>query len=159
MEQSNLIAALSLVVSIVSALVSYRTYKHTVEAMRRQEELDFSREKSDFLSRINRSNKLFDGLEQQIKKTLSELEALPEHKLAKPNHQFEQLNKDLKYLTGCQRQARSLWGETYDMSIPGLAHHKAQFLELIEDDEKFAEEARIRCEDIAKTTRNALSKP
>jgi len=51
---------------------------------------------------------------------------------------IEEFEPDLEYLEGCQRQAYSLWDETYVMGQNGFAFHKPRFLKLIEKDEEFA---------------------
>ncbi len=151
MDASDLIAAFALVVSLLSAWVSYRAYRHSLRVKAEEARLTFSREKSEFLVRIDRARKCFDRLEQRIRGQLSRIESASDSAKLALAAEAEQLGADLAYLEGCQRQAWSLWDETYEMGQSGMAHHKPRFLGLIEDDEEFVNGALARCERIEKT--------
>ena len=158
MEASNFIAAIALVVSLLSAWISYRAYRHSVRVREEESQIAFSREKSEFLVRIDKARKCFDRLEYRIKSLLEKTDSLPENPRTSLANEISQLREDLKYLEGCQRQAWSLWDETYEMSQSGLAHHKPRFLGLIEDDERFASDAQVRCDRIEETITKAGTK-
>ncbi|WP_242164977.1 hypothetical protein [Lysobacter sp. M15] len=146
MDASDLIAAFALVVSLLSAWISYRAYRYTVRTREEELQLTFSREKSEFLVRIDKARKTFDRLEQRLKALLGAIDRGSDDEVAVLADEAERLRADLKYLEGCQRQAWSLWEETYEMSQSGFAHHKPRFLGLIEDDEHFASESQLRCD-------------
>ena len=146
MDASDFIAVFALVVSFLSAWISYRAYLHSVRVREQESHLAFSREKSEFLMRIEKAKKRFDRLEHRLETLLNMANRLPDGERANLAMETEQLRADLKYLIGCQRQASSLWDEAYEMSQSGLAHHKPRFLGLIEDDEQFADEALARCD-------------
>jgi len=98
--------------------------------------------------RIDWARKSFDRLEQRLRRQLSRIESAPERARLALAAEAKQLGADLAYLEGCQRQAWSLWDETYEMGQSGMAHHKPRLLGLIEDDEQFADGALARCERI-----------
>jgi hypothetical protein len=54
MNASEVIAAFALVVSLVSAWVSYRAYSYAVRTKEEETRIQFSREKSEFLVRIDK---------------------------------------------------------------------------------------------------------
>lgn len=148
MDTSDFIAAFALVVSLLSVWISYRAYRHSVRVKEEETRLAFSREKSEFLVRIDRASKSFDRLEQRLKGQLRKIDSVPEAERSALADEVDQLRSDLVYLEGCKRQACSLWDETYEMGQSGLAHHKPRFLGLIEDDEQFANDALVRCNQI-----------
>lgn len=148
MTASDLIAIIALAVSILSAWTSFAAYRHTVRVREAESRLALSRERSEFLVRIDKARGTFDRLQTQLEAALSRIEAADvvlRDSLAEP---AARLVADLRYLAGCQRQAWSLWEETYEMGVDGLAHHKPRFLKLIEDDEQFAQESMARCEHV-----------
>ncbi|MBS7458662.1 hypothetical protein [Coralloluteibacterium stylophorae] len=145
MNASDFIAAIALVVSLLSAWISYRAHRHSVRMKEDESNLAFSREKSEFLVRIDKARKSFDHLEHRLKGLLDRIGHGADDTRKALAAEAEQLKSDLSYLEGCQRQAWSLWEETYEMGQSGLAHHKPRFLGLIEDDEQFASEAQVRC--------------
>jgi hypothetical protein len=146
MEESDFIAASALAVSLLSALISYRAHRHAVRTREVEAQLSFSREKSEFLVRVDRARKTFDRLEYGIKRLIGAIYQTSESERNTLVDGIRQLEADLNYLEGCQRQAWSLWDEAFDMSQSGLAHHKPRFIGLIEDDEQFADEAKKRCD-------------
>lgn len=150
MNTSDLIAVFALIVSLLSAWISYCAYCHTVRIKEEESRIAFSREKSEFLVRIDRARKLFDRLEQRIKGQLSRINSASESDRSALVGETDRLKSDLAYVEGCQRQVCSLWEETYEMEQSGLAHHKPRFLLLIEEDERFANNALARCDEIEK---------
>ena len=158
MDASDLIAAFALVVSLLSAWISYRAYRYTIRMREEELQLTFSREKSEFLVRIDRARKTFDKLEQRLKSLLGTIDCESGSARMVLANEAEKLRADLKYLEGCQRQAWSLWDETYEMRQSGLAHHKPRFLGLIEDDEHFASESQLRCDRIEEAITKAGAK-
>ncbi|KON79546.1 hypothetical protein PA01_13630 [Azoarcus sp. PA01] len=155
MDASDLIAAFALVGSLLSAWISYRAYRYAVRVKEEESRIAFSREKSEFLVRINRARKLFERLEQRVKVQLSRINSAPESGRSALVGEANRLKSDLAYLEGCQRQACSLLDETYEMGQSGLAHHKPRFLRLIEEDEQFANDALARCNEIEETITKA----
>lgn len=159
MGASEIIAVIALIVSIASAWVSYRAHRYTVRARQQEADLSFSREKSEFLVRIDKARKLFDGLEHRLKSQLKRIDGAPDAKQKTLATEAAQINSELGYLEGCQRQIWSLWHETYEMGRSGLAHHKPRFLGLIEDDERFAEKAMISCDQRDERITNVCKEP
>lgn len=155
MDPSNVIAAFALVVSLLSAWISYRAHRYSVRIKEEESRLAFSREKSEFLARIDRARKIFERLEQRVKEQLSRIDSAPESKRSTLVGEANRLKSDLAHLEGCQRQAWSLWDETYEIGQSGLADHKPRFLRLIEEDEQFAHDALARCDEIAETITKA----
>ena len=158
METSNVIAALALAVSLLSVWISYRAYRHSVRASEEESRLAFSREKSEFLVRIDKARVTFDRLGHRLESLMAAIDRASDKASASLPEEVEQLKSDLKYLEGCKRQAWSLWDETYEMSQSGLAHHKPRFLKLIEDDEQFAHDAQIRCDRTEESMAKAATK-
>ena len=146
MEISDALATIALVVSVVSAWLSYKAHRDTTQFTEREVRRDFSRERSEFLIRIERSTKLFERVEARIRALLVSIESEPDSVKSPMDELAKQLEADLRYLQGCLRQSRSLWDENYEMSHDGLAHHKPRHLALLEDDEKFAHEAMDRAD-------------
>ena len=141
MEPSIIISAFALLVSVFSAWVSYRTHRRTVDSSERTSRLRLSREKSEFLVRIEASRKRFERARQRISWLLTQIDGQEEAVRVSLNAVKAQLASDETYLHGCIRQASALWDETYEMSQEGLAHHKPHHLALIEDDDDFAAKA------------------
>ena len=158
METSDVIAALALAVSLLSGWISYRAYRHTVRVSEEESRLAFSREKSEFLVRIDRARATFDRLGHRLESLMTAIDRAPEKSRASLTSEVEQLKSDLKYLEGCKRQAWSLWDETYEMNQSGLAHHKPRFLKFIEDDEQFARDAQTRCDRTEESMAKAATK-
>ena len=146
MEFSDVLAAIALVVSIVAAWHSYKAHRESVAFSEREASREFSRERSEFLIRIERSTKLFERVESRINGVLSSIESQPSRITSSLSAQKDGLRSDLKYLEGCLRQSRILWDENYDMSRDGFAHHKPRHLALLEDDEDFAMQALARAD-------------
>ena len=151
MEFSDVLATIALVVSIVAAWHSYKAHRESVAFSERETRREFSRERSEFLIRIERSTKLFERAENRIATVLSAIESQPDRIASSLSAQTDELRSDLKYLEGCLRQSRILWDENYDMSHDGLAHHKPRHLALLEDDEEFAAQALARADKAEET--------
>lgn len=158
MDASNFIAAFALIVSLLSAWISYRAYRYSVRAKEEESSLAFSREKSEFLVRVDKARKSFDHLEHRLKGLLDRIDHGSDDARKVLVKEAEQLKSDLSHLEGCQRQAWSFWNETYEMSQSGLAHHKPRFLSLIEDDEQFASDVQMRCDRIETSINKANTK-
>lgn len=144
MEPSIIISAIALLVSIFSAWVSYRTHRRTIDTSERTFRLSLSREKSEFLVRIEASRKRFERARQHISGLLRLIDGQEEAVRDSLTTVEDQLKSDEAYLQGCIRQASALWDEVYEMSQEGLAHHKPRHLSLIEDDDEFAAKASDR---------------
>lgn len=138
MEFSNVIAIVALVVSVISVWISYKAHRYSIDSKRSEIRRRFAREKSEFLVRIEKSQKLFERLDHQLKVLIQKIETTSQSLKASLTEEIDQLNSDLSYLEGCRRQAWSLWEETYEMKQDGFARHQPRFLKLIEDDEEFA---------------------
>lgn len=151
MEFSDVLATIALGVSIVAAWHSYKAHRESVAFNEREARRDFSRERSEFLIRIERSTKLFERAESRISSVLSTIESQSDRITSSLSAQTDKLRSDLKYLEGCLRQSKILWDENYDMSHDGLAHHKPRHLALLEDDEKFATQALARADKAEET--------
>lgn len=143
-EYSGIVAILALLVSIMSTWIAYRAHRHSRDSRQDDLERAFSREKSEFMVRIDRSMKLFDRQERRIKSLLANIDSLPLHEQPAMAEAVARLSDDLQYLKGCQRQACLLRDEVYDLSPSGLAHHKPRFLALLEDDEEIVIEREMR---------------
>jgi hypothetical protein len=141
---SDVLATTALVVSIVSAWLSYKAHRESTQITEREARREFSRERAEFLIRIERSTKLFERVEARIRTLLAGIESGSVAGQSPTGEMAQQLKADLSYLQGCLRQSRSLWDENYEMSHDGLAHHKPRHLALLEDDENFAHQAMDR---------------
>jgi hypothetical protein len=159
MNTSDAIAVIALAISALSAWISYMAYLHSVRAKEEGLRLTFSRQKSEFLVRIEKARKTFDALEERLKRQLTKIEAAPEEACVALATHVSALVSDLKYVERCQKQAWSLWDETYEMNQSGFAHHGPRFLGLIEDDEKFACEANSRCNSVERRMSAQRSAP
>ena len=144
MQISDVLAAIALIVSIASAWLSYKAHRESARRTERETGRDFSRERSEFLIRIERSTKLFERVKAHIEALLGRIEREPAQVQSSLIDVVKRLNADLDYLQGCLRQSRALWDENYDMNQDGFAHHKPRHLALLEDDEKYAIEAMDR---------------
>jgi hypothetical protein len=159
MELSNALAAIALLISTFSAWVSYRAHRQATETNERMSRLNFAREKSEFLVRIETSRKRFERTQQRISWLIAQIECQSETIRASLNGEVELLKSDADHLRGCLRQSSALWDETYEMSQEGLAHHKPRYLGLIEDDEAFAAKAIERANDTEKAFNHELKGP
>ncbi|MCF7223417.1 hypothetical protein [Marilutibacter chinensis] len=148
----------ALAISLLSGWISYRAHRHSVRVGEEESRLAFSREKSEFLVRIDKARATFDRLGDRLEGLLNAMDRASDKSRASLTDEAEQLKSDLKYLEGCKRQAWSLWDETYEMNQSGLAHHKPRFLKLIEDDEQFASDAQLRCDRTEEAMAKAATK-
>ncbi len=146
MERSDVLATTAIIVSIVSAWLSYRAHRESTQFTERETQREFSRERSQFLIRIERSIKLFESVEARIAALLASIESESGSDQSSRDEVAKQLRADLSYLQRCLCQSRSLWNENYEMSQDGFALHKSRHLALLEDDEKFAHEAMTRAD-------------
>ncbi|MGJ3255802.1 MAG: hypothetical protein ACFE0K_05700 [Alcanivorax sp.] len=158
MGPSEIIAALSFAVSLLSVGISYSAYRHSVRAGEQKSRLAFSREKSEFLVRIEKAREELDRLGERLEALLQTLNQAPDKLRALLTAEAAQAKSDRKYLEGCKRQVSSLYDETYEMTQAGLVHHKPRFLKLIEDDEQFSRDAHKRCDRIEKVIVKASAK-
>lgn len=147
MKLSDILATTALIVSIVSAWLSYRAHRKSTQLTERETQREFSRERSEFLIRIERSTKLFEHFEARIVALLASIESESGAAHSSRYEVTKQLKADLSFLQGCLCQSRSIWNEVYEISQDGFAHHKPRHLALLEDDEKFALEAMTRADD------------
>lgn len=155
MEASNIIAVFALVVSVLSALFSYRAQKTSADLREREVSREFAREKSEFMVRTENAGKLFKKFEDRLKELISQVEAEPESIRDLFTREIGQLKSDMSFLQGCQRQVRALLEEAYEIGQDGLAYHKPRYLNLIESDEKFAAEAFQRADLVENELRSA----
>jgi hypothetical protein len=146
MEFSDVLATIALIVSMGSAWLSYRAHRESTEFTEREARREFSRERSEFLIRIERSTKLFERAQARIEAILARIESESASAQSSVDEMVQQLKSDLEHLQGCLRQSRSLWDENFDMSHDGFAHHKPRHLALLEDDDRFAQEAMRRAD-------------
>lgn len=148
MDTSDVIASLSLAISLVTACGTYLAYRKSVRERQRDFQIALSREQSELMVRIERARDLFDHVHGDLQRVISSVEGLTDAHREPLRQMLDQLLSDLRHLEGCQRQANALWHEVYDMQLTGLAHHKPRFLKLIEDDEAHAAKATARSNDL-----------
>ena len=141
MTVSDALAAIALLVSIASAVFSYKAHRETIRSNERESRREFNRERSEFLVRIERSQKLFDRASHRIASLLTLIDTQPNAVKSSLNNEIDQLKRDKDYLEGCMRQANSLWHENFETSHDGIAYHKPRHLDLLENDEEFAASA------------------
>ena len=141
MTVSDALAAIALLVSIASAVFSYKAHRETTRTNERESRREFDRERSEFLVRIEKSQKLFDRVSHRIASLLAQIDSQPDAVKSSLNNEVDQLRRDKDYLEGCMRQANSLWHENFDMSHDGLAYHKPRHLGLLENDQEFSAKA------------------
>lgn len=146
MDLSDILAITALMVSIVSAWLSYRAHRESTQFTERETQREFSRERSEFLIRIERSTKLFEHVEARIVALLASIESESGAGQSSRDEVAKQLKADLNFLQRCLCQSRSIWNEIYEIRQDGLAHHKPRHLALLEDDEKFAHEVMTRAD-------------
>lgn len=157
MTFSDALAAIALLVSIASAVFSYMAHRETTRTNERESRREFDRERSEFLVRIERSQRLFDRTWHRITSLLTLINAQPDAVKSSLDNEVDQLTKDKNHLDGCLRQANSLWHENFDMSHDGLAYHKPRHLGLLEDDEEFSARALERADDAEVALNRALT--
>ncbi len=143
---TDVIAATALVVSILSVWVSYIAHRQSIEMNQRGSRHSFARERSEFLVRIEKSHTLFESTQSRINLLLAQVDSHPEAVKMALKKEISQLRDDDRYLRGCLCQAKALWNETYEAGQYGLAYHKPRHLNLIEDDEAYANRALQRAE-------------
>ncbi len=146
MEFSEVLATIALVVSMGSAWLSYRAHRESTDFTEREARREFSRERSEFLIRIERSTKLFERAQTRIEALLVRIESESASTQSSIDEMAQELRSDLEHLQRCLRQSRALWDENFDMSQDGFAHHKPRHLALLEDDDRFAQEAMRRAD-------------
>ena len=156
MEFSDVLATTALVVSVISAWLSYKAHRESTAFSERDARREFDRERSEFLIRIERSTKLFERTETRIVQVLNSIRAKPKSVQSFFNGEIDQLQADLKYLEGSLRQSRILWDENFELSHDGLAYHKARHLALLEDDEQFAADALERADKAEESLNTAI---
>ena len=156
MELSDALATAALIISIASAWLSYKAHRESTLFTEREAQREFSRERSEFLIRIERSIKMFEHVEARIRAILASIDGERASVQSSMREVAQQLKGDLDYLQGCLRQARSLWDENFEMSHDGFAHHKPRHLALLESDESFAQEAMDRADKAAESLKMAV---
>ena len=114
---SEVIAALALAVSLAALGISYSSYRHTVRVSEGQSLLAFSREKSEFLVRIDKARAELDRLGERLEGLLTALDHAPDRPQEHLSTEAGQVKSDLEYLEGCKRQVRSLYDETYETVV------------------------------------------
>src|SRR5690606_22282312 len=108
MEFSDVLASTALVVSMVSAWLSYQAHRESTRVTEREALREFSRERSEFLIRIESSTKLFERVEARIGTLLANIERGSASVQSSTDEAVQQLKNDLSHLQGCLRQSRSL---------------------------------------------------
>ena len=139
---SEAIALSALFISIISVWISYKAYLYSKKSNEAELDRNFSREKSEFLVRIEKAQKLFERFEQELAAEIERLNEEPDLVKSSLGIRTDKLISMQNSLEGCRRQALTLWEETYEMDQNGFAYHKPRFLKLIEDDEEFVKQAR-----------------
>jgi len=138
MGTSDAIAALALIVSLASAYISFRAFKHSVSVHDLESSLAFDRDKSELLVQVEQSRKLFSAARREIEKTQFVLSQEPEQVRLALNYYDSLFTEFLPKLIGAERQASLLWEEIFSWrdkaGRSAFVHHTPRFRSLIEDD-------------------------
>lgn len=78
MEISDLLAVLALMISVASVFISFKAYRYTVNTNESETRQRFSRDKSEFLVRIDKAQKIFEQLENKLISLIQRVERSPE---------------------------------------------------------------------------------
>jgi hypothetical protein len=148
MEGSDIIAILALVVSVGSAFVSYKAFKHSVNVHELETTLAFERDKSELLMHVEQSRNLFSSAQREIENVKFVLASEPPQ-VQKALASYDSLfTKFLPRLVGAERQATSLWNEIYEWQDKtgrsAFAHHTPRYRALLEDD-RVAHQSALKC--------------
>ena len=158
MESSDVIAVLALIVSLVSAYISYRAFTHSVGAHELETTLAFERDKSELLMQVEQSRNLFSSARREIEQLQFVLSHEPPQVQSALNSYDNLFSEFLPRLVGAERQAGLLWDEIHawrDKSGRGaFAHHTPRFRSLIEND-RVAHDSALFC---AKEVRAQLAR-
>lgn len=148
MPGSDAIAVLALVVSAISALVSYKAYKHTVGSQQLETTLAFEKDKSELLMYLEQSRNLFSAAQREIENVRVVLAHEPlavQQALASYNNLFTEF---LPRLVGAERQASTLWQEIYEWrdtsGRSAFAHHMPRYRASVEND-RVAHSSALKC--------------
>ena len=148
MSGSDAIAVLALVVSAISALVSYKAYKHTVGSQQLETTLAFERDKSELLMYLEQSRNLFSAAQREIENVRFVLAHEPpavQQALASYNNLFTEF---LPRLVAAERQASTLWQDIYEWrdtsGRSAFAHHTPRYRASVEND-RVAHSSALKC--------------
>ncbi|MGN6235324.1 hypothetical protein [Dyella sp.] len=148
MDGSDTIATLALIVSIGSAVVSYKAFKHSVNAHELETTLAFEKDKSELLMHVEQSRNLFSSAQREIENVRFVLAHEPpqvQRALASYDNLFTEF---LPKLVGAERQATSLWNEVYEWrdksGRSAFAHHTPKYRALLEND-RVAHQSALKC--------------
>jgi len=148
MTGSDAIAVLALVISAVSAFVSYKAFKHTVNAQQLEATLAFEKDKSELLMYLEQSRNLFSAAQREIENVRFVLAHEPQavqQALVSYNNLFSEF---LPRLVGAERQASSLWQEIYEWrdtsGRSAFAHHTPRYRASVEHD-RVAHSSALKC--------------
>jgi hypothetical protein len=148
MDGSDIIATLALIVSVSSALVSYRAFKHSVDVHELETTLAFERDKSELLMHVEQSRNLFSSAQREIENVKFVLAYEPPQ-VQKALGSYDNLFTEfLPRLVGAERQATALWNEIYEWQDKtgrsAFAHHTPRYRALLEND-RVAHQSALKC--------------
>lgn len=148
MGTSDAVAALALIVSLASAYISFRAFRHSVNVHEIDSSLAFDREKSELLVQVEQSRALFSAARREIERTQFVISQEPEQVQAALSCYDSLFTEFLPKLAGAERQASLLWDEIFNWrdkaGRSALAHHASRFRSLIEDD-RVAHDSALFC--------------
>lgn len=148
MDGSAAIATLALVVSVVSAFVSYKAFKHSINVHELETTLAFERDKSELLMHVEQSRNLFSSAQREIENVGFVLSQEPSQVQAALGSYQNLFTEFLPKLVGAERQATSLWNEIYDWQDKSgrsaFAHHTPRYRALLEND-RVAHQSALKC--------------
>ena len=138
MGTSDAIAVLALIVSLASAYISFRAFKHSVSVHDLESSLAFDRDKSELLMHVEQSRNLFAAARREIEQTQFVLSKEPEQVKRALSCYDNLFTEFLPKLIGAERQASSLWDEIFNWrdksGRSAFAHHTPRFRSLIDND-------------------------
>ena len=148
MDSSDVIASLALLVSLVSAYISYKAFTHSVRAHDLETTLAFDRDKSELLVHVEKSRNLFSSARQEIERVQFVLSHEPPQVQSALKNYDNLFTEFLPRLVGAERQADLLWEEIFEWrdksGRSAFAHHTPRFRSLIEND-RVAHDSALFC--------------
>jgi hypothetical protein len=138
METSNFIAIIALLISLASAYISYRAFKHSITVHELESTLAFERDKSELLIYVEQSRNLFRAAIRQIEQTKFVIGQQPEQVKIALKCYDNLFTEFLPKLIESERQSSILWDEIYNWrdksGRSAFAHHTPKFRSLIDND-------------------------
>jgi hypothetical protein len=148
MDASVAIALVAMVVSFWAAWTSHKAHTHAVKVHELENELAFSRDKSELLSYFEQSRNLFSSAQREIERARHVLEQEPAQIQAALTSYQNLFTEFLPRLVNSERQVNSLWEEVYEWrdksGRSAFAHHTPRHRALVEND-RVAYEMAMKC--------------